>query len=102
VLLRCRRLIGVLFDSEQLVAFFDLLPFGEIPPLDEPRGPRDDINLVNCSHPADEIARLRHLTANRRVTETDGGGEALWAVASPPRATTPSMAMASFQLNALL
>ncbi len=61
-----RRLVGRLLDSEQQVAGLDVLPFGEKPLLDEPRHSRDNVDLVDRRHSADEIARLRHLTGIRR------------------------------------
>ena len=58
-----RRLVGVLLDAEQQVACLDLLPFGEIALLDEAGHPRDDVDLVDRDDAADEIAGLRHLSA---------------------------------------
>ena len=64
VLLVDGRLVGVLFDTEQQVAGFDLLAFGEIALLDEAGHPRDDIDFVDCDDTADEIAGFRDLTAD--------------------------------------
>ena len=72
-LLLDRRLVGGLFEPEQEIAGLDLLPLGEISLLDEPRDPRDDVDLVDRRHAAEEFAGFRDLTA-RHGGHRDRGG----------------------------
>ena len=76
-LLLDRRLVGGLLDAEQEVAGLDLLPFGERALLDEARNARDDVDLVDRRHAADEIPVSVTWRLTTGVTETDGGGAAL-------------------------